>query len=58
MSLPLKNSVDKQERLAQVYYRNATFSRESDGLRNLNGGVDWFAAIREQALEMGHIAIV
>ena len=49
---------DWQEKLLQLYFRNATFSREDDGLRNLNGGIDWFTSVKQQATENGQIAVV
>ena len=41
-----------------MYFRNATFSREVDGLRNLNSAIDWFGSVRQQAMETGKTAIV
>jgi hypothetical protein len=49
---------DFQGQIAQFYFRNGTFAREADGLRNLNDGVDWFTEVREQALQHGREANV
>jgi hypothetical protein len=52
------NQADLQDQIAQFYFRNGTFTRELDGLRNLNDGVDWFTEVRGQALQNGKEAIV
>jgi hypothetical protein len=52
------NQADLQDQIAQFYFRNGTFAREMDGLRNLNDGVDWFTEVRGQALQNGKEAIV
>ena len=41
-----------------MYFGNGTFSREVNGLRNLNSAVDWFIAVREQSIVAGQTAIV
>jgi len=41
-----------------VFYSNAAFTRENEGLLNLNGGVDWFVDVKNQALLNGTTAIV
>jgi hypothetical protein len=47
-----------QERLVHVYFHNALFARENEGLQNLNEGVDWFTTVRQQATQNEQALIV
>lgn len=42
----------------EYYFRNATFSRETEGLQNLNAGVEWFKTTHSTATINGQNAVV